>query len=432
MVLPPPTSFSANYRRYTPELTESLMRISAALGAIRGARVLPAVADQLRASAKAGTVHYSNVIEGNELPFVEAERAARGELATDTRAKIELVNYVAALDLIDGLLATGAMELTPELLRELHGTALRGLGRDDDPHFKPRHEGRWRDGTAVVVDRLTGQVMHQAPPPGEVPGRMAAMFKWLDSRLAAGREPPFVLAGVMHYGITDIHPFADGNGRVARLFQTALLMRTDVLPGRMFAFERYYADDRDAYYEALRSVRRRTLNMEVWLEYFLRGLAEEYERVAETVADLSSLVSAAGREPLRLTASQEGGLAALRIQGRREFTRRDYEQATGVGRTTAAEDLRELIRHGVLVPRGSSSVTRYAFSAAVRSQPTGERRGRPAKWNDVLIEGELQGFLAGRTTWPSPAEFQAAGHRDLYSAASRSGGISRWRRRFGL
>ena len=47
--------------------------------------------------------------------------------------------------------------------------------------------------------------------------------------------PPFVIAGVLHYGITDVHPFADGNGRAARLAQTALLMRAGVLPGRMFS-----------------------------------------------------------------------------------------------------------------------------------------------------------------------------------------------------
>ena len=173
---------------------------------------------------------------------------------------------------------------------------------------------------------------------------------------------------VLHYGITDVHPFADGNGRAARLFQTAMLMKADVLPGRMFSFERYYADDRDAYYGALRSVRRLTFNMEVWLEYFLRGLAEEYERVAETVGDLSSLVSA----------------------------------------------------------------TRYLFSAAVRPAASGERRGRPAKWNDTLIERELRSFLSGRTSWPSPAEFRGAGRGDLYAAASRPGGIARWRRIFGL
>ena len=261
---------------------------------------------------------------------------------------------------------------------------------------------------------------------------MHGLFEWLAGKTPFAREPPFVLAGVMHYGITDVHPFADGNGRAARLFQIALLMKTDVLPGRMFSFERYYATDRDAYYAALRSVRERTLNMEFWLEYFLRGLAEEYERVAEAVADLSALLSASGSEPLRLTSSQERALTALRIQGRREFTRREYEEAGAVGRSAAGDDLRELVRHGVVVPRGAGSATRYAFSAGPRQRPAGERRGRPARWNDTLIERELRTFVAGRASWPSPADFRGAGRGDLYAAASRSGGIARWRRILGL
>jgi cell filamentation protein, protein adenylyltransferase len=425
-------SFSANYRRYTPELAQLLMRISEALGVIRGARVLPAVADQLRASAKAGTVHYSNLIEGNELPLVEAERAARGELGADTRAKIELVNYVAALDLIDERLAAGALELTPGFLKGLHATTMRGLGRDGDQHFKPHHEGEWRDGSALVVDRISGQVMHEAPPPEEVPGRMEGMFEWLDSKLSAKVEPSFVLAGVMHYGITDVHPFADGNGRAARLMQTALLMKTDVLPGRMFSFEGYYARDRHAYYDGLRSVRRNTFNQESWLEYFLRGLAEEYERVAATAADIGSLMSSVGNQPLRLTLSQQRGLVALRIAGRREFSRRQYEEAAGVARSAAGVDLRGLVQHGVLTTRGSTSATRYAFPGVVQSSPTGKRRGRPASWDETRIERELQDYLGGHSTWPSWDEFRASGRADLYSAASRNGGIARWRRILGM
>ena len=423
--------FSANYRRWTPEVTALLMRISEALGVINGARVLPAVADQLRASARAGTVHYSNLIEGNELPMVEAERAARHELPADTRAKIELVNYVSALDLIDRHLADGTLRITPAFLKVLHGTAMKGLGREDDEHFKPHHEGEWRDGIALVVDRLTGKVRHEGPPKDEVPGLMDAMFDWLARKQELGEEPPFVLAGVMHYGVTDVHPFADGNGRAARLLQTAILMSAGVLPGRMFSFERYYAEDRGAYYAALRSVRLKTLNMESWLVYFLTGLVEEYERVAATVNDLSKLLTAAGDEPLRLTAGQERALAALRLQGRREFTRRDYEEAAGVRRTGALEELSELLRHGVLVPRGSGPSTRYAFATMVQSAEA-RRPGRPAAWNDIRIEQELREFLAGRTAWPRQVEFTAAGKGPLYAAASRAGGLARWRRMFGL
>lgn len=424
-------AFSAAYRRYTPELSAGLMRISTAVGTIQGARVLPGVADQLRASARVGTVHFSNLIEGNQLPVVEAERAARGELATDSRAKIELVNYVEALDLIDHRLEVGTLELTPEFLLELHGTATRGLGREDDPHFKPHHEGDWRDGHAVVFDHFTGKVMHEGPPEDEVQPRMVGLFDWLDRKLAAG-DPPYVIAGVVHYAITDVHPFADGNGRVARLFQTALLMRAGVLPGRMFSFERYYAEDRSAYYAALRSVRLRTRNMEFWLDYFLRGLAEEYERVAATVVDLSALMPGGRGAPLRLNASKERALAALRVQGRREFTRREYEHAAGVSRSTAGEDLRELVRHGVLGTHGSGPRTRYVFPSSLTPGRRAPRVGRPTKWTDAVIEAELRSFLDGRADWPSPSEFRAAGKGALYSASAKAGGVPRWRRMFGL
>jgi Fic family protein len=427
MAVPHRLRFSANYRRYTPEMAAALVRISASLGEIRGARVLPAIADQLRVSARVGTVHYSNLIEGNELPVIEASRAARGELAPDTRAKMELVNYVAALDFIDDRVADRA-ELTPDLLKTVHGITTRGLGRDDDPHFKPHHEGEWRDGVAVVVDRLTEQVMHEGPPHGEVPDRLESMFEWLAARVGRQDEPPYILAGVMHYGITDVHPFADGNGRVARLFQVLLLMLNGVLPGRMFSFERYYAEDRGAYYGALRSVRQRTLNMESWLHYFLAGLVEEYERVAATVEDLSTLVSGDGA-PLRLSASQERALTTLRIEGRREFTRREYEKAANVARSAAGDDLRELVQHDVLRVRGAGTGTRYAFATATGGRSSS--RGRPPRWTEAVIERELRAFVASQGAWPSRAEFHEAGVGPLYTAASRRGGIGRWRKLLG-
>jgi Fic family protein len=422
--------FSAQYSRFSQDASALLMRIAAALATIKAATILPAVADQLRANARVGTIHFSTLIEGNELPVLEAERAARGELDPDSRAKIELVNYVSALDLIDRRLDAGELVPDAALLKDLHRTAMAGLGREEDPHFKPHHEGEWRDGAALVVDRVTQRVMHEGPPAEKVRAAMDAMFEWLAEKLDGGREPIYVLAGVAHYGITDVHPFADGNGRAARLFQVALLMRGGVLPGRMFSFERYYADDRPAYYSALRSVRERTYNMNGWLEYFLTGLAEEYERVAAAVTDLSSL-TAVGKGPLQLSAGQEAALTALRIEGSREFTRRDYERAGRVGRATAGNDLRALIEHGVVESRGSGPASRYAFTGPGRTAaPDG--RGRPTKWTEARIETGLREFLAGRDGWPSAREFAAAGRGDLYAAASRNGGIGRWRRAVGL
>ena len=78
-----------------------------------------------------GSVHYSNVIEGNELSELEATRAVEHKLDRTTKAKIELVNYVAPLEWIDEQDATGAIEYTPEFLKQIHHILTRGLGRSD-------------------------------------------------------------------------------------------------------------------------------------------------------------------------------------------------------------------------------------------------------------------------------------------------------------
>ncbi len=281
-------ALQANFNRYTPEATDALARIAAARARIDASEIRPAAEDELRVSALAETVHYSTLIEGNELPIVEAERAARGTLDPDTKAKIELVNYVEALHYLDGQAEGGGIEITPETVLTLHKKTTEGLGSESE-HFKPRHEGAWRDGIARVVDRATGKVMHEGPPPGEVPDRMAGLCTWVaerEDRLVT--FPPPVIAGVAHYALTDIHPFADGNGRVARLLSAAILMRLGFISRRLFSFERYYAENRNAYYAALRSVRAETLNMNTWLEYFLGGLAGEYERVAARIAEMQA------------------------------------------------------------------------------------------------------------------------------------------------
>src|SRR5690606_12598339 len=132
----------------------------------------------------------------NELPAIEAERAARGELEPDTQAKIELVNYVDALDLLDRRFEAGALRPDAELALSLHREVTRGLGSQQSEHFKPHHEGAWRDGRAFVVDRLTGLAMHEGPPPDEVPDRMESLCAWLQAREGHDDFPPPILAGV--------------------------------------------------------------------------------------------------------------------------------------------------------------------------------------------------------------------------------------------
>jgi len=87
-----------------------------------------------------------------------------------------------------------------------------------------------------------------APPPNLVPGQMDCLFDWLGA--AADTVHPLILSSVFHYEFVFIHPFADGNGRMARLWQTALLSEWNPV-FQYLPLESRIHEFQDAYYEAI-------------------------------------------------------------------------------------------------------------------------------------------------------------------------------------
>lgn len=118
-----------------------------------------------------------------------------------------------------------------------------------------------------------------------------------------GKAKLELVAAVAHFEIAEVHPFADYNGRTARLFATAVFYRERFLDGPLFSPERYYAEDKDAYYVALRAIKR-THHLDEWLTYFVTGLAVELERIGARARELSALTRALPL-PIQLTPGQE-------------------------------------------------------------------------------------------------------------------------------
>lgn len=423
---------SRSLRRFSPEVHALLKRVDVALALIDAADVWPAAAEALRFSAQVGTIHYSTLIEGNRLSVLEAERAARRELDAKTRAEVELVNYVDALALIDERLETDGLAFTEQLLKDVHKAATKGLGTDAGP-FKPHHEGEWRDGEAGVHDPLTDRIVHWGHPQAEVRPRMLGLVAWIEEAERHPLEwPPAIIAGIVHWNVAEVHPFADGNGRAARLLASAMLTRHGMTPGRMFNFDAHYGTDKDAYLAALRSVRERTYNQETWIRYFLEGLASEYERVLGEIRRLLAIGRTGRGERVQLNARQERALTAFAIDGRRELTREDYERAAGVGRSQAAEDLRRLVEADVVVRVGSATAGRYRLRGGGGGRTTPARSGAPRSWTDERIEAELRALAGDDGRFPAIARFDAEGRRDLYQAIGRHGGSAAWAERLGL
>lgn len=413
--------YSPAFNRYPPPIMQAFGRIERARATIENALILPAQEEVLRRDARVGSIHYSNLIEGNELPRLSALRAVEGELEPTDGAKLELVNYVAALDFIEDAHRADTIVYAPEFLRDLHAVLTKGLGRDEG-RFKPRHEGEWRDGPVVVADAL--HVYHQAPPARDVPRLVADRLDWLERKRDSGDYPAPILAGVAHFEIAEIHPFADYNGRAARLFAVAVFFREGFLARPLFSPERYYAEDRDAYFRALRASKT-TRNLDDWLTYFIEGLAVEFERVAAKVVELNRLT----RElqlPLQLSASQERAIAALTIDGRRDLAIAEYVDLAGVSSRTASRELNSLVAARVLRVRGKTRDRR--FSLAIKRQGAG---GRPRVWTDERIRFELDNLVVALGRWPAYGDFKDAGSLSLYAAMKRTGGSERWQREFG-
>jgi Domain of unknown function (DUF4115) len=147
-------------------------------------------------------------------------------------------------------------------------------------------------------------------------------------------------------------------------------------------------------------------------------------RASESPSVDGGLVAKAIRVEAQLKPAQQVALGALASGDARDLTRARYEELTGVSRSQAAYDLAELVEAGLLVRIGAGRATRYRL---VPASDSGRRR-----WTDDRIRAELAAFCAERATWPSAAEFRAAGHSDLYVAASRYGGIGFWAAELGF
>ena len=130
----------------------------------------------------------------------------------------------------------------------------------------------------------------------------------------------------------------------------------------------------------------------------------------------------AGRNELK--PAQRDALAALSEGTAEELTRGQYQQLTGVSRSQAAYDLAELVQAGLVERLGGGRSTRYRLPR--RSQPSQRH------WTNERIRAALVDFCGSRTTWPSAGAFKAAGHTDLYVAASRYGGIGFWAAELGF
>lgn len=218
-------------------------------------------------------------IEGDRLE----PRQVRSSIAR--RLGLESVDVVPASREVDGMVA-----LTLDAIRDSVApmTRQRLLGWHDalfpnaSNGFHEIRAGRWRDdrwGPMQVVSVGGGaeRILFQAPEAVRIAPEMERFLDWL--RTDDG-EDPVLKAATAHLWLVTIHPFDDGNGRIARALTDMLLARMDGRGIRFYSLSAVILSEREDYYGVLGSAQGGTLDITEWLLWFLRSLEKALERAA--------------------------------------------------------------------------------------------------------------------------------------------------------
>jgi len=143
----------------------------------------------------------------------------------------------------------------------------------------------WRDDASgpmqVVSGPLGRQKVHfEAPPADRLAVEVEHFLAWLNADSA---EPPLIKAGLGHVWLVTLHPFDDGNGRIARAIGDLLLARADGSPQRFYSLSAQIQRERKAYYDILERTQKGTMDVTAWLLWFLESLQRAVDQAQQTL-----------------------------------------------------------------------------------------------------------------------------------------------------
>lgn len=348
-----------------PELNKELSGQLDELGALRSklgsdvttrSRWIGSLRRQVRASA----IESSTSIEGFSVSPDEALALTSGRRLPDQgdEDQLAVACYAQAMDHVGTLAVDPSFRWLDRVILDLHFEACY-FQREKDP-------GLWRTGP-IGVTGADGSLEYQGPDAEVVVPLMAEVLAWL-----ADDEPDtdvVVKAAMAHLNVTSVHPFRDGNGRIARIVQSLVLARGGLGAPEFFSIEEYLGKHTSDYYAALRDTQDGSYQPERdatgWVAFCLeahivqaRRRLAQVEQAAARWQRLEGLVSQRGW-PDRIVIALEQSLLGGTDRGR-------YAEEAAVSPATASADLRRLLDAGLVEQRGRGRSSGYVAGVALR------------------------------------------------------------------
>lgn len=374
MIFRTPTASKVLARRLA-ELDRLRTRMSDRTGV--GAAAARPWLGRLRRQWRASSASSSIAIEGFRVTPEQAVAVIGGEATPDLEDedRMALQCYARAMDHAGVMAGDPGFRWSERVVLDLHYDAC-WFQREKGP-------GRYRERGVEVTGPGGGPPAYVGPPAGEVPGLMGEVVGWLDRGEGEGDgsgsgsgngdanrdEHVVVRAAMAHLHVVSVHPFSDGNGRVARIVQSLVLARGGLLAPELVSIEEYLGANTGAYYQTLQRVQGGSYRPErdatPWVKFCVEAHIEQARRRLEQLAQarrrwsyLEGLVERRGwpdRMAIALEQSLFGGTDRV-----------SYATEAGVSAPTASNDLRRMVDAGLVVRRGRGRTTRYLASDSLR------------------------------------------------------------------
>ena len=324
---------------------------------------------RLRRTAVARAIRGSNSIEGYDVALDEADAAIDGEepISADERTFAEIRGYRQALGFVLATAADEHFTLDSSVLRSMHFMLL--------SHALDKSPGRYRRGEIFVRDDTLERTVYEGPAAEIVPGLVDELVAALADRTG---DDPFVQAAMAHLNLVMIHPFRDGNGRMARALHTLVLTRAGLSAPELSSIEEWLGQHTDDYYRVLAKTSSGAwspaTDAHLWLKFCLRAHHLQAQTVATRMAraavvwDMLDDVAEQNRLPERALDLLFSAVVGFRVR------RSSYVRTAEVDERTATRDFKRLADAGLLRAVGETKGRYYVAGEGLKEIVAVHRR----------------------------------------------------------
>jgi Fic family protein len=323
----------------------------------------------LRRNTFARAIQGSNSIEGINASLDETVAIIDNEKPDRVQAETQaaLLGYRNAM--------TYTLQVHDDPFFELHAQVLKSIHFMMLSYDMTKAPGQWRTGSIFVVHEPTGERVYDAPDAEAVPRLVDEMVAQLNESAEAD---PMVRGAMAHLNLTMIHPFRDGNGRMARALQTLVVARNGILSPVFSSIEEWLGRNTTTYYAILAQVGQGSWHPEndalPWVRYCLRA---HYQQAA-TLIKRNTEIGRIWEEISKIIAThdlpQRTEIALMDAAFGMSVRNSQYRTLHEISDVVASRDLKKLCDLGFLMP-------------------IGEKRGRHYKATKILTEIRMKNRL---------------------------------------